>query len=136
MTQACLAALSGGRRAPSNSSSSPSSSSSTAFLRLPLPLRGGPSLGPAHPLRALSLETDDLTSRGPLLAVLAPLSALRHLRLSCTDKTAERALGSLRVLQVGGAGKGGGRGGVAIHGMVCMGGGLHGKIGVGEGCGV
>eukprot|EP00198_Chlamydomonas_reinhardtii_P006968 XP_001696304.1 predicted protein [Chlamydomonas reinhardtii] len=99
VTQACLAALSGGRRAPSNSSSSPSSSSSTAFLRLPLPLRGGPSLGPAHPLRALSLETDDLTSRGPLLAVLAPLSALRHLRLSCTDKTAERALGSLRVLQ-------------------------------------
>ncbi|KAG2438534.1 hypothetical protein HXX76_005085 [Chlamydomonas incerta] len=89
VTQACLAALSGGRRAPSSS----------AALRLPLPLRGGPSLGPAHPLRALSLETDDLTSRGPELAVLAPLSALRHLRLSCTDKTAERALGSLSLLQ-------------------------------------
>ncbi|KAG2435487.1 hypothetical protein HYH02_011782 [Chlamydomonas schloesseri] len=88
VTQACLAALSGGRRAPCSAS-----------MRLPLPLRGGPSLGPAHPLRALSLETDDLTSRGPELAVLAPLSALRHLRLSCTDKTAERALGSLRVLQ-------------------------------------
>jgi hypothetical protein len=99
VTQACLAALSGGRRAPSGAS-----------LRLPLPLRGDASLGPAHPLRALSLETDDLTSRGPELAVLAPLSALRHLRLSCTDKTAERALGSLRVLQVGGAaGSGGAR---------------------------
>ena len=46
-------------------------------------------------------ESDDLTARGPALRALAPLTSLRHLYLSCTDKTAELALGSLRVLQVG-----------------------------------
>ncbi|KAG2500208.1 hypothetical protein HYH03_001786 [Edaphochlamys debaryana] len=51
-------------------------------------------------LRQLAWESDDLTSRGPALEALAPLTSLRHLHLSCTDKTAERALGSLRVLQV------------------------------------
>ncbi len=49
-------------------------------------------------LRALSWETDDLTARGPQLAALSPLTTLRHLWLSCTDKTAERALGGMRVL--------------------------------------
>ncbi|GLI63058.1 hypothetical protein VaNZ11_005958 [Volvox africanus] len=50
-------------------------------------------------LRHLTWESEDLTARGPDLSTLAPLTALRHLYLSCTDKTAERALGSLRVLQ-------------------------------------
>ncbi|KXZ52222.1 hypothetical protein GPECTOR_10g853 [Gonium pectorale] len=50
-------------------------------------------------LRQLTWESDDLTSRGPQLAALAPLTSLRHLSLSCTDKTAELALGSLSVLQ-------------------------------------
>ncbi|EFJ52791.1 hypothetical protein VOLCADRAFT_127325 [Volvox carteri f. nagariensis] len=50
-------------------------------------------------LRHLTWESDDLTARGPDLDALAPLTSLRHLYLSCTDKTAERALGSLRALQ-------------------------------------
>ncbi|GIL77809.1 hypothetical protein Vretifemale_7302 [Volvox reticuliferus] len=50
-------------------------------------------------LRHLMWESEDLTARGPNLSTLAPLTTLRHLYLSCTDKTAERALGSLRVLQ-------------------------------------
>lgn len=115
MTQASLAALSSPIACPLGPSCAskcdPGISAATTAaqgptvaapwqLRPPLPPQNSPARALLPLLRHLTWESDDLTARGPDLRALAPLTSLRHLSLSCTDKTAEIALGSLKVLQV------------------------------------